>query len=90
MNGWATAGASSSRTRRTSPRCAPTELGALAQLEPEFARRNAKLIGLSVDPVEDHARWLPDIKDVTGFLPGYPLIGDHDLEGRKALRHASR
>jgi len=56
-----------------------TELGALAKLEPEFAKRNAKLIGISVDPVEDHSRWLPDIKDVTGFLPNYPLIGDHDL-----------
>jgi alkyl hydroperoxide reductase subunit AhpC len=56
-----------------------TELGSLAQLEPEFTKRNAKLIGLSVDPVEDHTRWLPDIKEVTGFLPGYPLIGDHDL-----------
>lgn len=56
-----------------------TELGSLAQLEPEFARRNVKLIGLSVDPVSDHTRWLPDIKDATGFLPDYPLIGDHDL-----------
>lgn len=56
-----------------------TELGALARLEPEFAKRNAKLLGLSVDPVEDHKRWLPDIKDATGYLPSYPLIGDHDL-----------
>lgn len=56
-----------------------TELGALAGMEPEFARRNVRLLGLSVDPVEDHARWLPDIKDVTGFLPNYPMIGDHDL-----------
>ena len=60
-----------------------TELGALARLEPEFTKRNAKLIGISVDPVTDHARWLPDIKDVTGFLPNYPLIGDHDLHVAK-------
>jgi alkyl hydroperoxide reductase subunit AhpC len=60
-----------------------TELGALARLEPEFAKRGVKLLGLSVDPVEDHARWLPDIKDATGFLPGYPLIGDHDLNVAK-------
>jgi alkyl hydroperoxide reductase subunit AhpC len=60
-----------------------TELGSLAQLEPEFTKRNAKLLGLSVDPVDDHTRWLPDIKEVTGFLPGYPLIGDHDLKVAK-------
>lgn len=60
-----------------------TELGSLAQLEPEFTKRNAKLIGLSVDPVTDHSRWLPDIQDVTGFLPNYPLIGDADLNVAK-------
>lgn len=56
-----------------------TELGYLARLQPEFDKRNTKVIGLSVDPVDDHARWLPDIKDATGFLPDYPMIGDHDL-----------
>ena len=56
-----------------------TELGYLAKLEPEFARRNAKVIGLSVDPVDDHKRWLGDIGDATGHTPSYPLIGDHDL-----------
>lgn len=60
-----------------------TELGALAKLEPEFAKRNAKVVGLSVDPVEDHNRWVGDIKDVTGFQPNYPLIGDHDLNVAK-------
>lgn len=60
-----------------------TELGALAKLEPEFAKRNTKVIGLSVDPVEDHNRWVGDIKDVTGFQPNYPLIGDHDLNVAK-------
>jgi alkyl hydroperoxide reductase subunit AhpC len=56
-----------------------TELGALAKLQPEFDKRNTKVIGLSVDPVEDHTRWLADIKDVTGGEVKYPLIGDHDL-----------
>jgi alkyl hydroperoxide reductase subunit AhpC len=60
-----------------------TELGALAKLEPEFAKRNTKVLGLSVDPVDDHNRWLGDIRDVTGFQPGYPLIGDHDLNVAK-------
>jgi alkyl hydroperoxide reductase subunit AhpC len=56
-----------------------TELGALAKLEPEFAKRNTKVIGLSVDPVSDHARWANDIAEVTGGVVTYPLIGDHDL-----------
>lgn len=56
-----------------------TELGYLAKLEPEFAKRNTKLLGLSVDPVTDHERWLNDIKDVGGAAVNYPLIGDHDL-----------
>jgi thioredoxin-dependent peroxiredoxin len=56
-----------------------TELGYLARLEPEFAKRNCKIVGLSVDPVTDHERWLGDIKDVTGHAVNYPLIGDHDL-----------
>jgi alkyl hydroperoxide reductase subunit AhpC len=60
-----------------------TELGALAKLEPEFAKRDTKVMGLSVDPVEDHNRWIGDIKDVTGALPSYPLIGDHDLNVSK-------
>lgn len=57
-----------------------TELGYLAKLEPEFARRNVKVLGLSVDPVEDHARWLDDIAEVTGHRPHYPLIGDSELK----------
>ena len=56
-----------------------TELGYLAKLEPQFAKRNCKVMGLSVDPVTDHERWLQDIKDVTGHAVGYPLVGDHDL-----------
>ncbi len=57
-----------------------TELGYMASLEPEFAERNVKILGLSVDSVEDHARWKADIEEVTGHEPGYPLIGDPDLE----------
>ncbi|MFC3078323.1 peroxiredoxin [Phenylobacterium terrae] len=60
-----------------------TELGYLAKLEPEFARRNANVIGLSVDPVEDHSRWLADIGECTGHTPNYPLIGDRDLKVAK-------
>lgn len=60
-----------------------TELGYLAKLEPEFRKRNVKVIGLSVDPVGDHERWLGDIKDVTGGVVGYPMIGDHDLNVAK-------
>ena len=60
-----------------------TELGALAGLELEFAKRDVKVIGLSVDPVNDHERWLADIKDVTGHLPDYPLIADNDLSVAK-------
>ena len=60
-----------------------TELGYLAKLEPEFAQRNCKVIGLSVDPVTDHQRWLQDIKDVTGGTVAYPLIGDSDLSVAK-------
>src|SRR5262245_39692221 len=56
-----------------------TELGYLAKLEPEFAKRDCKLLGLSVDPVTDHQRWLGDIKDATGHAVNYPLIGDSDL-----------
>ena len=50
-----------------------TELGALAGLQDEFARRDVKVIGLSVDPASDHARWLTDIGDVTGHVPAYPM-----------------
>ena len=56
-----------------------TELGSLAKLEPEFKKRNVKIIGLSVDPVADHERWRGDIKEVTGGDVQYPMIGDSDL-----------
>jgi thioredoxin-dependent peroxiredoxin len=61
-----------------------TELGTMARLKPEFDKRNAKIIGLSVDPVENHKKWSQDIKDVVGFAPNYPMIGDTDLKISKA------
>ena len=57
-----------------------TELGSLARMKPEFDNRNVKVIGLSVDPVSDHVKWLDDIKDVTGNKPDYPIIADENLE----------
>jgi alkyl hydroperoxide reductase subunit AhpC len=60
-----------------------TELGAFARLKPEFDRRNVKLIGLSVDPVEDHRRWADDIARTQGAAPNYPIIGDADLKVAK-------
>ena len=56
-----------------------TELGYMAKIEPEFAKRNAKLIGLSVDPVADHDRWVGDIEETQGAKVKYPMIGDTDL-----------
>ena len=56
-----------------------TELGAMAKLKPEFDRRGCKIIGVSVDPVEDHVRWSKDIEETQGQAPNYPMIGDHDL-----------
>jgi len=53
-----------------------TELGYMAKLKPEFDRRNVKLIGLSVDPVDKHSKWADDIKDTQGYAPNYPMIGD--------------
>lgn len=56
-----------------------TELGYMAKIEPEFTKRNTKLIGLSVDPVENHKSWAKDIQETQGYLPQYPIIGDSDL-----------
>jgi alkyl hydroperoxide reductase subunit AhpC len=60
-----------------------TELGAVAALEPEFKKRNCKIVGLSVDSVGDHTEWSKDIEEATGHAVGYPLIGDTDLEVAK-------
>ena len=56
-----------------------TELGYMAKLKSEFDARSTKIIGLSVDPVENHARWSNDIKETQGHAPNYPMIGDTDL-----------
>jgi alkyl hydroperoxide reductase subunit AhpC len=56
-----------------------TELGRLAQLKDEFDKRGVKLMGLSVDPVENHAKWADDIEETQGARPNYPMIGDTDL-----------
>ena len=60
-----------------------TELGYVAKLKPEFDRRGVKVIGLSVDPVDDHKRWAKDIEETQGQAPNYPLIGDRDLKVAK-------
>lgn len=56
-----------------------TELGYMAKLEPEFTKRNCKIIGLSVDPVGNHELWLNDIEETQGHAVHYPMIGDTDL-----------
>jgi alkyl hydroperoxide reductase subunit AhpC len=61
-----------------------TELGYMARLKPEFDKRTVKVIGLSVDPVENHRHWSSDIKETQGFAPNYPMIGDTDLKVSKA------
>ena len=60
-----------------------TELGYMARIKPEFTRRNAKIIGLSVDASRDHIRWAADIEETQGCAPNYPLIGDPDLKVSK-------
>jgi len=57
-----------------------TELGYMAKLKPDFERRNVKVIGLSVDPVDDHKRWSQDIHETQGHEPNYPMIGDTELK----------
>jgi len=61
-----------------------TELGYMAKIKPEFDKRGVKIIGLSVDPVENHAKWATDIKETQGYAPNYPMIGDTDLSISKA------
>ncbi len=61
-----------------------TELGYMASLKPEFEKRGCKILGLSVDPVDDHMRWVKDIETATGHAPNYPLIGDSELKVPKA------
>ena len=58
-----------------------TELGYMAKINPEFAKRNVKIIGLSVDPVENHKQWSLDIEETQGAKPNYPMIGDTRFKG---------
>ena len=60
-----------------------TELGRVAALKPEFDKRGVKLIGLSVDPVENHKKWAIDIAETQGTAPNYPMIGDTELKVSK-------
>jgi alkyl hydroperoxide reductase subunit AhpC len=60
-----------------------TELGYMASIKPEFDRRGVKIIGLSVDPAEDHERWAKDIEETQGTAPNYPIIGDSDFNVSK-------
>jgi alkyl hydroperoxide reductase subunit AhpC len=67
-----------SHPRNFTPVCT-TELGYMASIEPEFERRGVKIIGLSVDPVSNHAQWAKDIEETQGTAPNYPIIGDADF-----------
>ena len=78
-NGWAIL---FSHPKDFTPVCT-TELGYMAGLKPEFDKRNCKVIGLSVDPITDHAAWAKDIEETQGHAVNYPLIGDTELEVAK-------
>jgi alkyl hydroperoxide reductase subunit AhpC len=78
-NGWAIL---FSHPKDFTPVCT-TELGYMARIKPEFDRRNTKILGLSVDSVEDHARWAKDIQETQGTAPNYPIIGDADFKVAK-------
>jgi thioredoxin-dependent peroxiredoxin len=71
-----------SHPRDFTPVCT-TELGYMAKIKPEFDRRNVKVIGLSVDPVDNHSKWASDIEETQGHAPNYPIIGDADFNVSK-------
>lgn len=73
-----------SHPKNFTPVCT-TELGTMAGVAPEFEKRNVKIIGISVDPVESHEKWKADIATATGHSVDYPLIGDKDLAVAKAF-----
>jgi alkyl hydroperoxide reductase subunit AhpC len=75
-NGWAIL---FSHPKDFTPVCT-TELGYMAKLKPEFDKRNTKILGLSVDPVENHKKWAKDIEETQGTAPNYPMIGDPQLK----------
>jgi alkyl hydroperoxide reductase subunit AhpC len=72
-----------SHPRDFTPVCT-TELGYMAKIKPEFDKRNTKIIGLSVDPIDNHAKWAADIEETQGTAPNYPMIGDADFAVSKA------
>ena len=78
-NGWAIL---FSHPKDFTPVCT-TELGYMARLQPEFAKRNTKVLGLSVDPVDNHKRWSKDIEETQGYAVNYPMIGDPQLKVAK-------
>src|ERR671925_1838768 len=78
-NGWAVL---FSHPKDFTPVCT-TELGYMAKLEPEFKKRNCKIIGLSVDPVDNHKKWAQDIEDTSGQKVTFPMIGDPQLKVAK-------
>ncbi|MGH6893673.1 MAG: peroxiredoxin, partial [Dongiaceae bacterium] len=78
-NGWAIL---FSHPKDFTPVCT-TELGYMAGLEPDFKKRNCQIVGLSVDPVGDHKKWLKDIEETQGHAVTYPLIGDPELKVAK-------
>ena len=71
-----------SHPRAFTPVCT-TELGYMASIKPQFDERGVKIIGLSVDPVDNHAQWAADIEDTQGTAPNYPMIGDSDFNVSK-------
>jgi thioredoxin-dependent peroxiredoxin len=72
-----------SHPRDFTPVCT-TELGYMAKIKPEFDKRGVKIIGLSVDPMDNHARWVQDIEETQGTAPNYPIIADADFSISKA------
>jgi thioredoxin-dependent peroxiredoxin len=72
-----------SHPRNFTPVCT-TELGYMAKIEPDFASRNTKIIGISVDPIENHEQWADDIAETQGSAPNYPIIADSDFAVAKA------
>ena len=71
-----------SHPRDFTPVCT-TELGYMAKIKPDFDRRNVKIVGLSVDPMENHDKWVADIEETQGAAPNYPIIGDSDFKVSK-------
>jgi alkyl hydroperoxide reductase subunit AhpC len=72
-----------SHPRDFTPVCT-TELGYMAQIKPEFDKRGVKIVGLSVDPIDNHSKWAQDIEETQGTAPNYPIVADSDFSVSKA------